>query len=227
MDPVLCLLPSPLLGPACWRPVAAALAAGGWAVAEVPPAQAAPRTGAAALATLLAAIPEDRDVVLIPHSNAGLFVPSLAAARRRAVGYVFADAGLPAAAAERVPMVPRQFYDMLAAKADTDGMLPPWTQWWDSEDLSGLFPDAHTRAEVESQQQRLPLSYFGESVPVPAGWPERPGAYLAFGETYGPERAAAAARGWPVTTLPGEHLHMLVNPAEVAAALISLVTEIG
>jgi hypothetical protein len=166
-------------------------------------------------------------VVLIPHSNAGLFVPSLAAARRRAVGYVFADAGLPAAAAERAPMVPRQFYDMLAAKADTDGMLPPWTQWWDGEDLSGLFPDAHTRAEVESQQQRLPLSYFGESVPVPAGWPERPGAYLAFGETYGPERAAAAARGWPVTTLPGEHLHMLVNPAEVAAALISLVTEIG
>src|SRR5215468_7995005 len=176
MDPVLCLLPSPLLGPACWRPVAAALAAGDWTVAKVPPARIAPRTGAAALAALLAAIPNDRDVVLIPHSNAGLFVPSLAAARRRAVGYVFADAGLPAAAAERVPMVPRQFYDMLAAKADTDGMLPPWTQWWDGEDLSGLFPDADTRAEVESQQQRLPLSYFAESVPVPAGWPERPGA---------------------------------------------------
>ena len=226
MDPVLCLLPSPLLGPACWRPVAAALAAGGWAVAEVTPAQVAPRTGAAALATFLAAIPEDRDVVLIPHSNAGLFVPSLAAARRRTLGYVFADAGLPAAG-EPVPMVPRQFYDMLAAKADTDGMLPPWTQWWDREDLSGLFPDAYTRAVVESQQQRLPLSYFAESVLVPPGWPDRPGAYLAFGETYGPERAAAVALGWPVTTLPGEHLHMLVNPAEVAAALIGLVTEIG
>ena len=226
MDPVLCLLPSPLLGPACWRPVAAALAADGWAVAEVPPEQVASSTGAAALATFLAAIPEDRDVVLMPHSNAGLFVPSLAAARRRTVGYVFADAGLPAAG-ERVPMVPRQLYDMLAAKADTDGMLPPWTRWWDREDLSGLFPDAYTRAEVESQQQRLPLSYFAESVLVPPGWPDRPGAYLAFGETYGPERAAAAAFGWPVTTLPGEHLHMLVNPAEVAAALIGLVTEIG
>lgn len=226
MDPVLCLLPSPLLGPACWRPVAAALAARGWAVAEVPPAQVAPRTESAALATFLAAIPEDRDVVLIPHSNAGLFVPSLAAARRRTVGYVFADAGLPAAG-EWVPMVPRQLYDMLAAKADTDGMLPPWTQWWNEEDLSGLFQDAHTRAEVEAQQQRLPLSYFAESVPVPPGWPDRPGAYLAFGETYSPERAAAAALGWPVTTLPGEHLHMLVNPAEVAAALIGLVTEIG
>ena len=226
MDPVLCLLPSPLLGPACWRPVAAALAADGWAVAEVPPEQVASSTGAAALATFLAAIPEDRDVVLIPHSNAGLFVPSLAAARRRTLGYVFADAGLPAAG-EPVPMVPRQFYDMLAAKADTDGMLPPWIQWWDGEDLSGLFPDAHTRAEVEAQQQRLPLSYFAESVLVPPGWPDRPGAYLAFGETYGPERAAAAALGWPVTTLPGEHLHMLVNPAEVAAALIGLVTEIG
>ena len=42
-----------------------------------------------------------------------------------------------------------------------------------------------------------------------------------------PVAAALAAGGWPVTTLASEHLHMLVNPAEVAAALIGLVTEIG
>lgn len=222
MTPVLCLLPSPLLGPACWRPVAAALADRGWPVAEVPSAGTAPRTGADVLGTYLNAIPADRDVVLVPHSNAGLFVPSLAT-RRPAAGYVFVDAGLPRAGVTREPMIPPEFYGMLSAKANSDGLLPPWTRWWDGEDLSGLFPDARTREAVEAEQQRLPLSYFRESVPVPAGWPGRPGAYLAFGAGYEPERAAAAARGWPVITLPGEHLHMLVDPAQVADAIAALV----
>jgi len=31
--------------------------------------------------------------------------------------------------------------------------------------------------------------------------------------------------GWPVRELPGEHLHMLVSPAEVAAAITSLAAE--
>lgn len=170
------------------------------------------------LGTYLAAIPDDRDVVLIPHSNAGLFVPALAAARR-AVGYVFADAGLPGEV-DRVPMIPAEFRDMLAGMADGAGMLPPWTQWWAGEDLSALFPSARARELVEAEQVRLPLSYFAESVSVPPGWPDRPGAYLAFGETYAADRAAAAARGWPVMTLAGQHLHMVVDPAGVAAAIV-------
>jgi hypothetical protein len=220
VGPLLCLLPSPLLGPACWRPVAEALSDDGWAVTGVPAPRHAPRTGEDALATLLAAIPDDRDVILIPHSNAGLFVPALAAARR-AVGYVFVDAGLPGAV-ERVPMIPAEFRDLLAGKADSDGMMPPWSGWWD-EDLSGLFPSSRVRAEVEAEQLRLPLSYCEESVAIPSGWPSEPGAYLAFGDTYAQDRAAAAARGWPVITLPGEHLHMLIDPARVAAAIADLI----
>lgn len=241
MDAAVCLLPSPLLGPACWRPVEALLTARtGWAVAGVARPRHAPRAGADVLGTFLAAIPQDRDVVLIPHSNAGLFVPSLAALRQVA-GYVFVDAGLPGSSgagptagsaqdgpatgsARRVPMIAPEFHRMLAGKADSDGMLPPWTRWWDGEDLSALFPDARTREEVEREQHRLPLSYFGESVPVPDGWPDRPGAYLAFGETYAEERSAAAARGWPVATLAGEHLHMLVNPPQVADAIVELIS---
>jgi hypothetical protein len=224
MRPVLCLLPSPLLGPACWRPVADALSADGWEVAGVPAPRRPPRTGADVLGSYLAAIPDDRDVVLIPHSNAGLFVPALAA-RRRAVGYVFVDAGLPQAT-DRVPMIPAEFRDMLAGMADGDGMLPPWTRWWDGEDVSALFPSARVRAEVEAEQQRLPLSYFAETVSIPPGWPDRPGAYLAFGDTYAAERAAAAARGWPVVTLAGEHLHMVVDPPGVAAAIAGLMRDL-
>jgi len=224
MGPVLCLLPSPLLGPACWRPVAEALSDEGWEVAGVPVPPRPPRSGADALGTFLAAIPDDRDVVLIPHSNAGLFVPALAA-MRRAVGYVFVDAGLPGTA-DRVPMMPAEFRDMLAGMADGDGMLPPWTQWWDGEDVSSLFPSPRMREEVEAEQQLLPLSYFEETVAIPAGWPDRPGAYLAFGDTYAADREAAAARGWPVMTLAGEHLHMVVDPPGVAAAIGGLTRDL-
>lgn len=227
MAPVLCLLPSPLLGPACWRPVASVLSDDGWVVADVPLPAHAPRTASDALDVYLAAIPSSTEVVLIPHSNAGLFVPSLAV-RRRAAGYVFVDAGLPPADADRVPMIPPEFYEMLAGKADDLGILPVWTRWWDPEDVSVLFPPgASVRESVEREQQRLPLSYFGESVAVPAGWASRPGAYLAFGDSYAGEADVAAARGWPVTRLPGEHLHMVVNPGEVAGAIVDLLGKIG
>jgi hypothetical protein len=75
-----------------------------------------------------------------------------------------------------------------------------------------LLPNAEVRARVEREQRRLPLSYFEGSLPVPRGWDERPAGYLAFGDIYAAERAEAAQRGWPVSTLPAEHLHMLIDP---------------
>lgn len=59
---------------------------------------------------------------------------------------------------------------VLADKADSDGLLPPWTSWWDEANLAGLFPDPEVRARVEREQPRLPLSYFSAQLPVPFGW---------------------------------------------------------
>lgn len=217
----LCLLPSPLLGPACWRAAASSLADAGWDVAEVPPWRQA-RTAADVTAELLAAIPEDRDCVLVAHSNAGTFVPVLARSRPRVAGYVFVDAGLPRAGAGSAPIAPAAFLDMLAELADGDGLLPPWTSWWADEDLAGLFPDDATRADVEAEQRRLPLSYFAETVPVPDDWPARPGAYLAFGDGYARELATARELGWPARMLDGGHLHMLADPRATADAIAGL-----
>lgn len=175
--------------------------------------------------SFLAALPADRDLILVPHSNAGLYVPALTT-RRRVAGYVFVDAGLPADGTS-VALAPPAFRDFLGGKADADGLLPPWTRWWDSPDVAALFPDAAARELVEREQQRLPLSYFGGSLPVPGGWDERPGAYLAFGDTYDSERKAAAARGWRVATLPGQHLHTVVAPEQVAREMDALLTAIG
>lgn len=124
------------------------------------------------------------------------------------------------------PTAPPGLRSFLAEKADGDGMLPPWTKWWGPE-ISGLFPSADLRASVEREEQRMPLSYFAESVEAPEGWDSRPGAFLAFGDGYADERAAAAKRGWPVRTLDGEHLHMLMNPGQVATAIADLAREIA
>jgi hypothetical protein len=124
-------------------------------------------------------------------------------------------------------MLPAGLYNFVAAKADEDddGMAPPRTAWRDPDEIAGLFPSAEVRAQIEREQPRLPLSYFCEELPVPAGWDDRPGAHLAFGDTYAEDRTHAAARSSPVRTPSGEHLHMLINPRQVADEITAVVTQ--
>jgi hypothetical protein len=68
--------------------------------------------------------------------------------------------------------------DHLATLADDEGILPPWTQWFDEQEVAPLFPDAATRAKVEAEQHRLPLTYFQSMMDVPGGWIDHPAAYL-------------------------------------------------
>ena len=207
----LLFLPSPLLGPAAWAPVAALLDA---RVADT----AGATTPTAVMAAFEAAARGLSEVVLVPHSNAGLYVPRLAE-RIGARAAVYVDAAL---AGDRpdTPLAPPRFLELLEELAGADGLLPPWTQWWD--DVSELFPDEASRAAVEAGEPRLPLSYFTSRVAVPPGWVERPNAYLAFGDTYADEVAFALSQDWPLTVLPGRHLHQLVAPEEVAAAIEEL-----
>lgn len=218
--PVVVLVPSPLVGPAVWRPVAQHLGMRGWEVVQVDHPASAPSGPDDVHDHLCAALSPERDVVLVSHSNAGAYVPRLVVAHGRVVAAVFVDAILPQSEGT-VPLAPSGMQDHLAALA-VDARLPPWTDWFDPADVDPLFPDAATRRTVESQQHRLPLAYFDQSVPVPAGWDHVAGGYLAFGDTYADEREAARSRGWPVTTMDGGHLHMLVDPAAVAAAIDEL-----
>jgi hypothetical protein len=215
----LVLLPSPLLGPAVWAPVADLLRSRGHdvLVPSLPPTVATP---ADVLASWLDDIPTGRDLLLVPHSNAGLYVAALAALRPvRAL--VLVDAGLPSRA-PATPLAPPAFRQFLAGLADEAGLLPPWTRWWGPEEIAPLFPDPASRARVEREQRRLPLSYFEAEVASPPGWTALPAAYLAFGDTYAEDRAYAERHGWPVETLAGDHLHPLVDPAAVTAALVRL-----
>jgi hypothetical protein len=205
------LVPSPLLGPASWRPVADALRRAGHD-AEVLRVEEVAARGS------------DGDVVLVAHSNAGLRVPALVEPVG-AVATVYVDAALPIGARGHTTAAPAKFRDAHRRLADEHGVLPPWTQWWD--DLGDLFPDDETRAEVEAEQPRLPLSWFDEQIPVPHDWAERPSGYLAFGDTYAEEQSFARAQGWPVRVLTGRHLHQLHDPDGVGREIGELAAQIG
>ena len=227
MDAVFVLVHSPSVGPGTWSPVAGQLRARGATVivpsladvgAAGPPfwPRVVELVGAA-----VAALPADRSVVLVAHSNAGLFVPAVVAAAGRPVaGCLFVDATLPARHGP-TPVVPPEALAFLREKA-VDGILPPWTTWFDEAEVAPMLPDPAVRAAVEAEQPRLPLSYYEQQIPVPEGWDARPCGYLLFGPPYEQVANEAAARGWAVERIPGRHLHQVVDPAGVAARIAGM-----
>ncbi|MDI6106075.1 alpha/beta hydrolase [Actinoplanes sp. NEAU-A12] len=187
-------------------------------------ADAGPPFAPAVAATVAEAIGEletGRAVVLVAHSNAGLFVPAIVEASPRPVaGCLFVDAALPSPDGP-TPVAPAELLDFLRPKV-TGGRLPQWTDWWDDSDIAPMFPDAQTRAAVSAEQPRLPLSYYEATVRSPAGWDDRPCGYLLFGPPYEPVADEAARRGWSVEHVPGLHLHQLVDPESVTARILTM-----
>jgi pimeloyl-ACP methyl ester carboxylesterase len=227
MQPVFVLVHSPSVGPLTWTPVADRLRGRGFE-SVVPSlldvADAGPPFWPRVVEDVTAAmsrLDQDASVLLVAHSNAGLFVPLLVADAPRAVrGCLFVDAALPAAA-DSTPVAPAELLDFLRSKLIGD-RLPPWTQWWDEEDVAPMFPDPHLRAAVTAQEPQLPLAYYEQTVPVPAGWDDVPCGYLLFGPPYHEVAADARRRGWLVEELPGEHLHQIVDPDATADTLIGM-----
>ena len=226
------LIHSPSVGPRTWRPVAHRLAELGWEAAvpsllhvagDGPPFW--PRVVDAVRAGLGTAR-QDQGVVLVAHSNAGLFLPVVAAALPgQVLGCIFVDAAVPPSSGA-APVAPPELLALLRDKA-SGGLLPRWTDWWDEEDVAPLFPDQATRQAVTGEQPRLPLSYYEASVPVPTGWDARPCGYLLFGPPYDEMAAEARRRGWIVRQLPGQHLHQLVDPDGVARSLLAIAEQMG
>jgi len=222
VPPLLCFLSSPLLGPSVWRPVTDALEGSGWQTLIVSAHEPPPTGSGDVLTSFLRQIPGHESVALIPHSNAGLYVAPITESRA-VVATVFVDARLPSGES-RAALAPAPLLEFLAARADDQGLLPPWTQWWPEDDVASLFPSVDVRAGIEGEQPRVPLAYFRDSVDAPSGWDTIPCAFLAFGATDSEETREAERRGWRVRTLNGGHLHMLVDSAEVAAQIETLLT---
>ncbi|MFI7540516.1 alpha/beta hydrolase [Actinoplanes sp. NPDC049599] len=227
MDAVFVLVHSPSVGPGTWTPVAERLRGRGATV--VVPSLAGVGAGGppfwprvvAAVGAAVDAVPAGRSVVLVAHSNAGLFVPVVvAAATRPVVGCLFVDASLPARQGP-TPVVPAEALPFLRERA-VDGILPPWTTWFDESEVAPMLPEPAVRAAVEAEQPRLPLSFYEQLIPVPAGWDAQPCGYLLFGPPYDQVANEAAARGWAVERIPGRHLHQVVDPGGVAERIAEM-----
>jgi hypothetical protein len=50
--------------------------------------------------------------------------------------------------------------------------------------------------------------------------PEPPAVFVQLSAAYTPETDAARAHGWPVLVLEKDHLALLTQPGEVAAAIV-------
>lgn len=222
MSPVPVLIASPFLGPAVWGPVERELReVHGLPATTVGALDLGSADPTRILAALHERLPLRDDLLLVPHSNAGLYVPSLLEATR-AGGAVFVDAVLPPSSGS-IAVAPPALRRVLTPLADDAGLLPGWTRWWPEPAVAELFPDSATRTRVETEQKRLPAAYLDAEVTVPDGWDDIPGvAYLAFGDAYAEEAEEARRRGWPVSTMAGNHLHMLCDPVAVAADIVRL-----
>lgn len=170
------------------------------------------------------------EVVLVGHSGAGPLLPAAGAAvRRRGVGraaYVFADAALPHPGRSRLASIHPAFQAQLSAMV-ADDVLPPWADWFEAGALDALIPDAAVRERFLEELRPVPLAALREPMPEVAGWPDAPCAYLRFSSVYEGEEAEAAAQGWAVASVEGNHLHMLVDPDGVAGALVALLDRLG
>jgi hypothetical protein len=228
MAPRLVLLHSPLLGPLCWRAVAAELRARGLA-AEAP---AWPRLstlgddGYAALAgSLTATVRPARDTILVAHSGAGPLVPSVAALAAEGLGgVIYCDAILPHPGLSWFDTVPPDLGLQLRAGAEA-GRLPAWDRWWPPGALERLLPDPARRRALVEELEPIPVAYF--EAPAPDLALDAPAAFLQLSGAYGEEAQLAGRRGWPVVSLPLHHLAMLTHAPAVANAVEGLAQRLG
>lgn len=227
------LVHSPSVGPGTWAPVAERLRQAGHEVV-VPSLLTVAAGGAPYWPRAVAAVRDalsqqgaGQPAVLVPHSNAGLFLPLIADGMEHPLaGTVFADASIPADSPVTTA-TEGEFLPFLRGLADGEGLLPRWTDWWPEQDVAALLPDQDVRQAVVAEQPRLPLDFYLQHIPQPRGWAARPCAYLLFGSDYAAQAVRARERGWPVAVTGGQHLHQVVDPDAVAVAITELAGSFG
>lgn len=212
------LVHSPLVGPLTWSAVQVELRGRGHEV-RVPSLVAAATSGsweACADAAADGAATGD-DAVLVGHSRAGPLLPAIAARMDPPAGrLVFVDARLPPEEGECDVPAPQLLH---LRSIETDGRLPPWSEWFGPEAMDELIPDDGLRSAVVGEMPKLPLSYFEQVIPVPRGWTRARCLYVLLSEPYRAEAQQAQSRGWQVSERLGSHLDILTRPVAIADAL--------
>jgi hypothetical protein len=227
------LIHAPLTGPLTWSLTAAVLRGQGLAVSV--PVLSTVRAGGkpywqqhveAAAASVEGADSTDAPLILVAHSGAGPLLPAMRSHLRCPVAAdILVDALYPEDGKSRLDLFENPWAADEFRRSAEGGLLPVWVE----EDLREVITDDAVRRGFIEELRPLPLAVYEEPIPVFAGWPNAPGAYLRFGANPAYERSFALARqaGFALEQMDGEHFEMLEHPARVAQALIALARRLG
>jgi hypothetical protein len=222
------LVPSPLVGPASWTPVARALARRGRkaiVTGDAPeptgrePAWQATVRG---VSKVLRDVPLEQPLVLLAHSAAGPLLPAIGGALARSVAaYVLVDGRMPTGGRSRLEAIGAE---AAARRAELEAGRP--YPIWTDDDLCEEIPHPEQRRALLAELRPRGLEFWTEPLPTVAGWPNAPCGYLRFSDPYRPAAEEARRAGWLVRELPAGHFHPLVDPGGVADALLELLDEL-
>jgi hypothetical protein len=217
---------SPVVGPSSLRRLAAAAATAGHEVA-LPDLTSIDTAEAPQLRYVELAVEAGRSLlapIVVGHSAAGAFLPSIADRLERSGGLLFVDAVVPPPAGRYRTSEPmKKLFD----RQTVDGVLRPWLDWWPSGLVADLLPEPADRHELAADLPQLKRSFFDADVDVPAGWSDRACGYLRLSPAYDAELDEAASRGWPRVTLDSTHLGMHTEPHRVLDEILHLADKIG
>lgn len=226
------LVPSPLLGPSTWMPVAEALRCMGEeaVVAKASMTTTRDENHYRPWLAEVCATPNPSPglpVVVVAHSaacpRAFLLASELLSNGWPIAHLILVDGRFPdgVAAVDAYP----QLDQTLDAILRPDDYLPPWHRWWGSLVVS-LVPDSEIGKRVFDEAAPIPHSLLLEPCPAPP-LPDSMGrGYLGFGNWYADSLEVAQQEGFLTVSVAGDHLHQVVEPEAVAGTLLGMVAGI-
>jgi hypothetical protein len=165
-------------------------------------------------------------IILVGHSAAGAYLPVIAANLSQKISaYIFVDARLPQRRASLADQDSPNEVEQRKGLA-TDGLLPPWSQWFGAGVMEEILPDEGQREQFTDELRPIPLSLFQEKITYSSNWPDAPCAYLRFSDFYKPLAYEAREQGWLVESIEAEHLYPVNHPQQTATMIVQLIHDL-
>ena len=226
------LIHSPLVGPLTWELVCHEMEKRG-IEALVPTLSDHPNSTqpfwqqhAESLAESLIRTPQNQSIVLVAHSGAGPLLPIMRRSMSHSIeAYVFVDAGIPRNNSSRIDLMrseDQQWTEQFHQALLHGERFPIWNE----DDLQEVIPDDALRRRMVAEINPRSLPFFTEPIPVFAGWPDAPCAYIKFSDAYDWDFEQAKQANWLVREVNAGHFHMLVDPLFVTNMIVDTVQEL-
>jgi pimeloyl-ACP methyl ester carboxylesterase len=173
---------------------------------------------------LLQTLPKMSAPIIVGHSMAGLLAARLASAIG-AHSVICLDANMPNELGPTLPVDP-SFRNFLNTLPTTDGILPPWREWWPVDIFANVSITAALRNQVLGEMPRLGLDWFDDVFEMP-DWSDAKRGFIRTSAWFDQEADRAEARGWPTVRLDGTHLHPTTHGVETAGAIVDCARQLG